>query len=297
MTKVNFHDFVSLNKSIVESELEKYIDNLTAPEQLKKSMIYSLSAGGKRIRPLLVFATLHAFQIDIRNGIQAACAIEMLHTYSLIHDDLPAMDNDDLRRGKPTNHREFDEATAILAGDALLTMSFELLSDIPETVASDRQKIELIKGLSKAAGANGMVGGQVLDMLGEGKKLTIRELEQIHRNKTGELLAYSVLAGAILSDATERQKKKLLEFAHYIGLAFQIRDDILDIEGSENLIGKPVGSDLVNEKNTYVSILSLHEAKVILKYTIEKALNILDALNIRDEYLREVCYYIQNRNS
>src|SRR3954469_4615906 len=179
-------------------------------------MLYSLEAGGKRIRPLLLFATLHAFNKDPNLGLLPAIAIEMVHTYSLIHDDLPSMDNDDLRRGKPTNHKVFGDAIAILAGDALLTYSFEVMGSIPAEFASDSTKLKLVIELARAAGTEGMVGGQVADMEGEGKSLTLDELEYIHIHKTGKLLRFSVLAGAIIAGASKNQLENLSAFAHHL---------------------------------------------------------------------------------
>ena len=242
-------------KEQIEQQLPTYIESLQAPETIKEAMLYSLRAGGKRIRPLLLLSTLHAFRKPIGIGMSVACALEMIHTYSLIHDDLPSMDNDDLRRGKPTNHKVFGEANAILAGDALLTYAFQVVAD-DKTISSD-VKVRLISELAKAAGPEGMVGGQVADLEGEGKTISLQQLEYIHRHKTGKLLQYSVRAGAILGEATEQQLMLLTLFSDYLGLAFQIRDDILDIEGDEQKIGKKVGSDIENDKSTYPSLLTL----------------------------------------
>ena len=194
----------------------------------------------------------------------------MIHTYSLVHDDLPCMDDDDLRRGKPTNHKVFGEAMAVLAGDGLLTYAFQVIMAYEQKEIS-AEKVRLVLELAKASGPEGMVGGQVADMEAEGKRLTIDELEYIHKHKTGKLLEFAVLAGAILSDATEEQEEKLLTFAKYIGLAFQIRDDILDVEGTEEEIGKPIGSDLSNEKSTYTTLFTVDRAKDILEETIAEA--------------------------
>jgi geranylgeranyl diphosphate synthase, type II len=224
-------------------------------------MEYSLKAGGKRIRPLLLFATLHAFGWEPVKGIHPAIAIEMIHTYSLIHDDLPSMDDDDLRRGKPTNHKVFGEALAILAGDALLTYSFEIISGAPEATLDANKKIALINLLAKSSGAEGMVGGQVADIEGEGKQLDLPALEYVHIHKTGKLLVCSVMSGAIIANANEVQSQSLEAFANHLGLAFQIRDDILDLEGNQALIGKPIGSDEENAKSTYPSLLTTEGAK------------------------------------
>jgi geranylgeranyl diphosphate synthase, type II len=289
--------FISHHKPLVENRLKSAVTQLEAPASLKSSMLYSLQAGGKRIRPLLLFATLKAFGYKPEMGIDTAAAIEMIHTYSLIHDDLPSMDDDDLRRGKPTNHKVYGEATAILAGDALLTLAFRMIGSISSEFANAEVKLALINTLSEAAGAEGMVGGQVADMEGEGKKLTLKELEYIHVNKTGRLFAYSVLAGAEIAQANQSVKEKLSEFAHHIGLAFQIRDDILDLEGTEEQIGKPVGSDTENEKSTYPSLLSLEGAKQALAEHISQAKQALSTTGLDTTLLEQITDLIGLRNS
>lgn len=297
MQNETLETFSQKYKTLVDERLHKAVSQLEAPEVLKESMLYSLEAGGKRIRPLLLFATLRAFGRQPEAGVNVAAAIEMVHTYSLIHDDLPSMDDDDLRRGKPTNHKVYGEATAILAGDALLTLSFKLLAEIPSHFADANVKLSLIEMLSNASGAEGMVGGQVADMEGEGKILSLEELEYIHVNKTGRMLSYSVLAGAVLADADEETKRKLSLFAHHIGLAFQIRDDILDLEGTVDQIGKPVGSDTENEKNTYPSLLSLDGAKSELERHITKAKQALSATGLDSATLNEITDLICLRTS
>ncbi|NQD69049.1 polyprenyl synthetase family protein, partial [Bacillus haikouensis] len=207
-----------------------FVNERDMPSTIRDAMIYSLQAGGKRIRPILLLAVIEGYGKEIRSGMKTAAALEMIHTYSLIHDDLPSMDDDDLRRGKPTNHKVFGEAMAILAGDGLLTHSFQLIAE--DDLISSNQKIKLLSLLAKCAGPEGMVGGQVADIEGENKRLTVDELESIHVRKTGKLLIFSALAGAIISGASEEEQNKLENFAHHIGLAFQIQDDILDIEGA-----------------------------------------------------------------
>lgn len=293
---VSLDSFTTHYKKLVEIRLNEAVRNLKTPQKLADSMLYSLEAGGKRIRPLLVFAVIEAFGKDPKLGLDAAAAIEMVHTYSLIHDDLPSMDDDDLRRGKPTNHKVFGEATAILAGDALLTCSFDLLADIPEQLVAPKAKISLIRGLSRAAGAEGMVGGQAADMEGEGKKLSLEELEYIHVNKTGKLLEYSILAGAEIASATDEQKESLTKYAYHIGLAFQIRDDILDLEGNEELIGKPVGSDAENHKSTYPALLTIAGAKRALKAHLDKAKQELLSTGVEASILLEITDLIGLRN-
>jgi len=281
-------------KSQIEQQLPAYIESLQAPQTIKEAMLYSLQAGGKRIRPLLLLSTLQAFQKPVHIGLPTACALEMIHTYSLIHDDLPSMDNDDLRRGKPTNHKVFGEANAILAGDALLTYAFQVVAD-DEAISPD-VKVRLISELAKAAGPEGMVGGQVADLEGEGKTISLQQLEYIHRHKTGKLLQYSVRAGAILGEATEQQLTLLTTFADHLGLAFQIRDDILDIEGDEQKIGKKVGSDIENDKSTYPSLLTLDGAKKKLHDHMKEARKLLDEAKIDASLLHYICDVIETRD-
>ncbi len=292
MMTISFAEFVVQTKEELEKKLADAVSGLHCPEVLKESMLYSLQAGGKRIRPLLLFATMHAFRQDWREGIPVAASLEMIHTYSLIHDDLPCMDDDDLRRGKPTNHKVFGEAYATLAGDALLTYAFEVIGTMD--ISSD-MKVALMSELAQAAGPEGMVAGQVADMEGTHRNITLEELENVHRNKTGKLLAFAAVAGAILGNATKEQVEQIREFAMYVGLAFQIQDDILDVEGSEILIGKPVGSDQENEKNTYVSLLSLEKAKEKLEETIHHGKSILEVLPINKAFLEEICVVVTER--
>lgn len=281
------------------AEFEPYmlqkVAELSAPDSLKEAMAYSLQAGGKRIRPMLLFAALDSFGAPAEKGLDAACALEMIHTYSLIHDDLPAMDDDDLRRGKPTNHKVFGEATAILAGDALLTHAFEVIASSKDYSAE--QVVRLIQMLAVAAGPSGMVGGQVADMEGEKRLLTLEELEYIHHHKTGRLLSFSVLAGAFIGGADERETARLAEYADHIGLAFQIRDDILDVEGDEAEIGKPVGSDESNEKSTYPALLTMTGAKEKLAAELTAAHEALAQIGRPAPYLSAIADLIASRTS
>lgn len=293
---MDLQTFMKERKKLVEDALFTYINAVDAPQVLLESMSYSLEAGGKRLRPLLVLATLHSFGKPEKLGLPVACAVEMIHTYSLIHDDLPSMDDDDYRRGKPTNHKVYGEAMAILAGDALLTYSFEVMEDLLNRGVSPIKVVTLMKELSKASGPEGMVGGQVADMEGEGKALSLEELEYIHRNKTGKLLGYSIVAGAILGDASEEQIAKLSLFADHLGLAFQIRDDILDIEGDAEKIGKPVGSDTDNDKVTYPSLLTMEGAKEKLEYHISEAQHLLSEMSLESDLLSQLCDLIAKRD-
>lgn len=281
-------------KLLLENEIQKRLSVLSIPEQLKASMLYSLQAGGKRIRPILLIASYEAFDQNIEKTMSSAIALEMIHTYSLIHDDLPAMDDDDYRRGQLTNHKKFDEATAILAGDALLTHSFELIAADP--LLSDREKVELVKRLSQASGPLGMVGGQILDMEAEKNTVSLEQLEKIHDLKTGELLKYAVYAGAYLGKATDEQLVHLTNYAYYLGLIFQVQDDILDITGTQEEIGKPVGSDEGNEKSTYPKLLGLDGAIQQKEKYINKAKSELQLAGVTDSLLGALVDYISTRN-
>jgi geranylgeranyl diphosphate synthase type II len=291
----NIKGYIEEKCLIFEPYLLERVETLQAPDSIKKSMTYSLKAGGKRIRPMLLFAALETYGQKAEKGLDTACALEMIHTYSLIHDDLPAMDDDVLRRGQPTNHKVFGEATAILAGDALLTYAFELIAS--STVHSPEHSIKLIQMLASAAGPEGMVGGQMADMEGEQKMLSLSELEYIHLHKTGRLLAFSVMAGALIGGADERETALLEKYARHIGLAFQIRDDILDVEGTEEEIGKPVGSDESNGKSTYPSLLSMTGAKEKLAEELKGAHDALAALGRPAPLLESFAHLIAERTA
>lgn len=261
---------------------------------LEESMIYSLIGGGKRIRPVLALAAAKATGGDVESILPAACALELIHTYSLIHDDLPAMDNDDYRRGRLSNHKVFGEGKAILAGDGLLTYAFELIAQPINEVAADRQ-LRVIREVARAAGPEGMVGGQVADLEAEGKNLTLPEIEQIHRMKTGAMLVVSARLGAILAGGTEEKIEALTRYAQAIGLAFQIKDDILDLEGDSKTLGKPAHSDLQQHKSTYPSLLGLEGAKAELKARTSDAHAALETLADRALFLHDLADYIAER--
>lgn len=286
--------FMQKHKELLEQQLRTSVMQMKAPEIIKESMLYSLEAGGKRIRPMLLFATIDAFGDKVEKGLLTAAAIEMVHTYSLIHDDLPSMDNDDLRRGRPTNHKVYGDAFAILAGDALLTYSFQLITETAEVGAET--KLKLIRELSVAAGAEGMVGGQVADISGENRRLTLDELEYIHIHKTGKLLAFSAVAGALLAGAPTAIVEQFRKFAHHLGLAFQIRDDILDLEGNEQKLGKRTGSDTFNHKSTYPALLTMDGAKKALVQEIAKAQGILQETGLNTGLLMELTDLVANRD-
>lgn len=260
---------VALNNSVTSSPLQT---------KLEESMRYSLEAGGKRIRPLLLLSTLDMLsEKSYQSGMTTAIAIEMIHTYSLIHDDLPVMDNDDYRRGKPTNHKKYGEWLAILAGDALLTKAFELISK-PQSLPPHIQ-IEIIHLLSTASGHLGMVGGQTLDMQSEGEKLQLHQLETIHSHKTGALIHFAIESATIISEAPSHVKNLLSNFAEQLGIIFQIKDDLLDVNGDQEKLGKPVGSDILNDKSTYVSLLGEAGAEKQLSSHVSKATEILNTLS------------------
>lgn len=292
---MNLHEFRAHYEPLIQQELADQIQQLSIPASLKESMHYSLQAGGKRIRPILLLAVLHELGEDHPDALKVAAAIEMIHTYSLIHDDLPSMDNDDLRRGMPTNHKVFGEAVAILAGDALLTYSFGVLARLNHVSSDD--KVRLIDLLSVAAGAEGMVGGQVLDIEGEEKKLSLEELEQVHRLKTGALLTYSILAGAILGNAQPEEMVALGKFGEHIGLAFQIQDDILDVTGTSQELGKTAGKDESSAKSTYPGLLTLPKAKEKLDFHANEAVQAVSVLRGKTTLLEELAALIVKRKS
>ena len=262
-------------------------------ETLENSMEYSLMAGGKRLRPVLLMAAADAVGKDGSNFLTTGCAIEMIHTYSLIHDDLPAMDNDDYRRGKPTNHRVFGDGIAVLAGDALLTLAFEVM--LRQQGATPETLVAVVSEMSRAAGPYGMVGGQVLDLEGEGRHLDMAALRKIHMGKTGALFCAAIRSGAILAGANEAELAALTLYAERFGLAFQITDDILDIIGDEAAIGKPVGSDARNEKATYVTLTSLEEAQKLAEAAVSEAVEALRIFDERAAFLRELALFLLRR--
>lgn len=269
-------------------------------KRVSEAMYYSLTRGGKRLRPFLLYETAKLFDIDFEQSVNAAMALEMLHTYSLIHDDLPAMDNDDLRRGFPTCHKQFDEATAIIAGDGLLTYSFEIMS-YPQTSTDPAIRCRLIEMLASAAGAfDGMVAGQMLDLIASAYSSTNFDQETIIRHieemKTGRLLRYAVEAGAVLGNATAEQTAKLIAYSRKIGIAFQIADDILDATGDENIVGKTLRKDADQNKLTFVALYGLDMARKISKELISSAVEDLDIFGDKASVLQKLAHYIIDRN-
>lgn len=291
---VNLDEYIADKQTLIEEEIQTYFCNQHIPDQLKKSMLYSLEAGGKRLRPVLLFASYEVFKQDVRPAVSSAIALEMVHTYSLIHDDLPAMDDDTYRRGQLTNHKVFNEAIAILSGDALLTYSFEIVTNDP--LLTNEQKVEVVKLLAKASGPEGMVGGQVLDLEAENNSLELKGLERVHTLKTGELLRFAISTGAFLGGATKKQISEMETFAYYLGLIFQVQDDILDITGDEEKIGKAIGSDEDNDKSTYPKLLGLEGAIDKKNEYVQLAKNALNKTKANTSLLMALTDYFSQRD-
>lgn len=284
----DFNEKLAEYIEFTEKNLKRYNchSEMTAPQKnLIDAMNYSLEAGGKRIRPVLVYAFCEALGGDYKKACAPACAIEMIHTFSLIHDDLPAMDNDDFRRGKPSCHKAYGEAMAILAGDALSVLPFEIIADDEDL--SDKQKVRIISCLAKAVGKAGMIGGQVIDMENEEKSdITEADLRNMYKNKTGQLIAVSCEMGCICADAPEKKLRKAAEYAFKLGLAFQIIDDILDVTGNAEELGKPVGSDNEENKTTFVTLYGVEKAKEIASEITDEALDALGGFENNDFLVR-----------
>lgn len=298
---MEFKQNLKMYQDIVNNELEKYLRKEECPEKtLNNSMEYSLMAGGKRIRPILVLATYQLFKEDIEEAMPFAVAIEMVHNFSLIHDDLPEVDNDDFRHGKPTNHKQFNHPTALLAGDGLLNQAYIVLGDEILYSAENQykenfcEKVRAFNEFSKAV--DRMIAGEYLDTELEGKQISKEMLEYIHINKTGALLKLCVRMGVILAGASEKDLKKLTKYAENIGLAFQIKDDILSEEGDPKITGKPVGNDKEMGKCTYVSYYGLDGAKKELDKITQEAIEQLKDYGEKAEFLSQLATYIKNRN-
>jgi len=291
-------DFFETDRAAIETVLEAILPPETSPpETIHRAMRYSVFAGGKRIRPILCYesARLFAEEPHAAEAIRVGCAIEFIHTYSLIHDDLPALDNDDLRRGKPTNHKVFGESMAILAGDALLTLAFETLADVPIDAV---RCVRVIEEIAKAAGTvKGMVGGQVADVEAGGKSVDAATLEYIHRSKTAALIRGSIVAGAIAGGAPDTDVERLREFGENIGWAFQVVDDILDVSESSAALGKTAGKDAAQQKATYPALYGLEKSRAIAEELESKALRQLDDYGQRAERLRLLAGYLVARRS
>ncbi len=290
-------DFLPRSQQRVEAALERRLPGAdTEPRRLHEAMRYATLNGGKRLRAALVYATGAAFDSPLEQLDAPACALELMHAYSLIHDDLPSMDNDDLRRGKPTCHRAFDEATALLAGDALQALAFEILATDPSLAAIPARRLEMVAQLAQAGGSLGMVGGQAIDLGAVGKMLDQPQLQDMHSRKTGALIRAAIALGALAAPRTPPEALAALDqYGQAVGLAFQIIDDILDVEGSTLTLGKPQGSDQRQEKPTYPAVLGLEAARKLAHKQCAMALASVDALGDNMRLLREIAIYIRDR--
>ena len=292
---MEFNRYLTEKKQLVEQKLNLLVADNSEIPIITDAMKYSLFAGGKRLRPILALMTCELFGGCEEEVLPFACCIEMIHTYSLIHDDLPAMDNDDLRRGKPTNHKVFGEGYAVLAGDALLNHAFETMTGI---IVKD-PRLEYIKAIDiicKSAGITGMIGGQCIDLYSENKSIDLDTLKSMHAKKTGALITASLITGAILSEADEVNIKSIMEFGDLIGLAFQVTDDILDVSGSEEKLGKSINKDVKFHKSNFISFYGLEKSGQIAKELVEKAKMKLENYGSRGYYLSELADYIISRD-
>ena len=294
----DFQVYLKEKTNFFETELKKELQELSYPETIAKGMEYAVLNGGKRLRPFLLFATLELLNENINKGVKSAIALEMIHSYSLVHDDLPALDNDDYRRGKLTTHKVFGEAEGILIGDSLLTYAFYVLSQKNLEFLSFEQIVNIISKTSEYAGINGMIGGQMIDIESENKKIDFETLKYIHSHKTGKLIKLPIEIACIIANVEKDKKEVLEEYANLIGLAFQVKDDILDVEGTFEELGKPVGSDVDLHKATYPSILGMEESKKILNDTVEKAKEIIKNKfgEEKGKNLISLADFIKNRN-
>ncbi|MDE0512832.1 MAG: (2E,6E)-farnesyl diphosphate synthase [Gammaproteobacteria bacterium] len=294
---MKFTERLAIYQTRVEAALDRWLPAATEkPESLNEAVRYAVFGGGKRVRPVLVYAGGEAFSAEPAALDGCACAVEMIHTYSLIHDDLPAMDDDDLRRGRPTCHKAYNEATAILAGDALQALAFQVLAQDPAIAVPAGQRLRMIDTLARAAGPAGMTGGQAIDLEAENRMLSLEELQDMHARKTGALIRASVELGTLCSGSVDEQRfDKVSRYADCIGLAFQIHDDVLDIEGDTETLGKPQGSDLERNKATYPNLLGLEGAKRAAREALDEALGHLDDFGEEAGMLRQIAIYIVER--
>lgn len=297
MNTKDFETTLADYRARVERALDLWLpEEATNPARLHQAMRYAALGGGKRIRPVLVYAAGAALQADIRRLDGTACAVELIHAYSLVHDDLPAMDDDDLRRGRPTCHKAYDEATAILAGDALQTLAFYILAHDPMGTRDMAARLRLVEVLALASGSRGMVGGQAIDLAAVGQELNLAQLESMHIHKTGALIRASVLMAAIAAGADQAAQNKLDHYAKCIGLAFQIQDDILDVEGDTAALGKNSGADAERDKPTYPSLLGLEQAKQRAQELVDDAKTSLAEYGNEADTLRLIADYIVSRD-
>jgi len=295
---IDIQDILKENAVLVEKALDLYLPKAgTYPESIHKAMRYSVMAGGKRIRPILVIKAAELFGISYEKVLPTACAIEMIHTYSLIHDDLPIMDNDDFRRGKPTCHKVFGDAIALLAGDALLTHAFlTITKNATIEGISEKSVIDVIAKISEAAGSCGMIGGQTVDIEASGKNIDDKTLFYIDLHKTARLLQASIWSGARLAEARDEDLKTLELYGEKIGIIFQITDDILDVIGDEKLIGKPIGSDIKNKKNSFMSIYGLEKSRKVIKKLSGEAKELVMPYENGSGFFTQLVDYLANRN-
>jgi len=293
---MDLRQYMDERRVLVEGALDRLLPSINEPpSRLHEAMRYTVLAPGKRLRPILVLASAEALGGRAETVLPAACALECIHAFSLIHDDLPCMDNDDLRRGRPTNHKVYGEAMALLAGDALLALAFELLALQAENCPLP-SVVEAVRMVARASGTHGMVGGQVADMQAQGRDVGIEELRFIHSHKTGSLLTASACLGALLFGANKQQFGCLELYGHHLGLAFQIGDDILDVVGEESRIGKPVGSDLRQDKATYPKLFGLERSRAMAREQAEAAVQALSPLGTSADPLRALAYYVVDRD-
>lgn len=294
---MEFKDVLKKKIDYIETLLNEYMPKEEGYQQtIIKAMNYSLKAGGKRLRPILTLESCKIVGGKEEDAIPFAIAIEMIHTYSLIHDDLPALDNDDLRRGKPTNHKVFGDGMATLAGDALLNYAFEVMLSSSIDKEDSNKYLKAINEIAKHAGIYGMIGGQVVDVESENKIIDKDKLDFIHLNKTAAMIIGCMRAGAIIGGATEEQLERITKYGRNIGLSFQIVDDILDITGDETKLGKPIGSDVENHKSTYPSLLGLEKSREIARQLIEEGKSSIDGLSSEIDFLNQLGDYIVSRD-
>lgn len=288
-----------MNLDIYKDKVEEWINQYFAGKgsfnkRIYEAMSYSLNAGGKRIRPILMILVYNMFKKDYMDILPMASAIEMIHTYSLIHDDLPCMDNDDLRRGKPTSHKVFGESLAVLAGDGLLNEAFEIM--IKSSIQNGLSALNASYEIVSASGANGMIGGQVVDILSEGLNISKEKLFYMHKKKTGALLRASIVSGAILGNANKDEIEYLKEFGEKLGLAFQIKDDILDIEGNSEKLGKNLNSDEAKNKTTFITVYGLINCKEMCETLTKECINILEKIDKNTDKLQEITLFLLKRD-
>jgi geranylgeranyl diphosphate synthase, type II len=294
----DLNKYLKTYQADINNKLLELLEDRAPSTRVTQAMLYSVLAGGKRIRPILTLAAAEATHAHSAGVLPVACAIEMIHTYSLIHDDLPGMDNDDLRRGKPTSHVQYDEATAILTGDALLTLAFEILSAPDDSYGNNpSRRLQIIHEMAIAAGNRGMIQGQMQDLSAEGKKLDLDELVRMHSLKTGALIEASVVVGVLFGNTDPKQMHALRVYARHIGLAFQVIDDILNVSGDPVRLGKAVGTDSDREKNTFPALMGLGKATAYAENLVKAALKALDIFDNKADPLRAIAQYIIDRKS